>query len=101
MSYGEGRGLHYKTVVGGFFSLMVLLITVSFFGFNMLAVEGRKATNVLTTTLVDYFDETVTFTHDDGFAIAFAVYNFFDPLREIDYTEYYAVKAQMMEPHPV
>ena len=92
MNYGK-IGDQYRTKVGALCSIFVAIISLVYFSMNMLAVQGRKGTNVMTSIITDYFDESVTFGSIDGFAIAFSIFNWQDPFNDIDYSLYYDVYA--------
>ena len=100
-NFGEEKGTDYRTGCGGIVSLFISIATLIYFGNNLLAVIDYKGTNVLSSSVEDYFPEDVTFAPDDGFALAFAVYNFFEPFREIDYSEHYDIFATITVADPI
>ena len=74
MSLDEGNP-SYRTATGACFSILVLLITMTFTCQNSLILVGRKATQFTTNVMQNYHDDTYEFSTEQGFALAYAIIN--------------------------
>ena len=96
LHYEDGKK-EYRSALGAFLTLSVLILTVIFTTQQIITLYGRKGTIFTQSVIQDYYDDTHNFSFDDGFRFAFAITDsrtadFSDPQGR-DFSEFIEITA--------
>ena len=72
-NYGEGSGATYRSTLGAFVYLSIMLLTLAFTVQQIVVMYTRGLTTITTSELKDYQELGFSFKPENGFRMAFMI----------------------------